>query len=116
MWRTTRSGARAPTLVGMARTPLTLAALATAAVPGLDVVKAERLGTAGGDADVAVLSADLGAALEEGDCDAAHRRSDRVLLTVVSLQLLGCEPVEERVGWDQGMSQRPGCLLIAHSS
>lgn len=57
MWRTTRSGACAPTLVGMARTPLTLAALATAAVPGLDVVKAERLGTAGGDADIAVLSA-----------------------------------------------------------
>jgi macrolide phosphotransferase len=57
VWRTTPRGPSAPTLVGMARTPLTLAALATAAVPGLDVLRADRLGSAGGDADVARLTA-----------------------------------------------------------
>ena len=57
MWRAPPRGPGAPTLVGMARTPLTLAALATAAVPGLDVVRADRLGSAGGDADVAALVA-----------------------------------------------------------
>ncbi|TPW73157.1 phosphotransferase [Schumannella sp. 10F1B-5-1] len=40
----------------MARTPLTLAALATSAVAGLDVVAASRIGAAGGDFDTALLS------------------------------------------------------------
>lgn len=42
---------------GMARSPLTLAALATAAVPGLDVTHASRLGSSRGrDVDAAVLT------------------------------------------------------------
>lgn len=43
--------------VGMARTHLTLAALATAAVPGLDLVEAQTLGSAGGSFDSALLTA-----------------------------------------------------------
>ena len=50
-------GARAtPTLIGMARTPLTIAALATAAVPGLDITNAVRLGSAAGGTDSALLT------------------------------------------------------------
>lgn len=41
----------------MARSPLTLAALATAAVADLDVVHASRLGSAQGDSDAALLTA-----------------------------------------------------------
>ncbi len=42
---------------GMARSPLILAAVATAAVPGLDVTHAVRLGTgSGGEVDAAVLT------------------------------------------------------------
>lgn len=48
-----RRGAAYP--VGMARSPLTLAALATAAVRGIDVSEAARFGPAAGAADRAVL-------------------------------------------------------------
>lgn len=49
-------GCPPPTLGGMAGSPLTLAALATAAVPGLDVTHAARLGSSRGDVDAAVLT------------------------------------------------------------
>jgi macrolide phosphotransferase len=56
-WRTAVIHGVRPTLGVMARSPLTLAALATAAVPGLDVTHASRLAsTRSRDVDAAVLT------------------------------------------------------------
>jgi macrolide phosphotransferase len=56
-WRIALPDKPPPTLFGMARTHLTLAALATSAVAGLDVVAASRFGSkAHGDFDSAVLT------------------------------------------------------------
>ena len=56
-WRTTAAAARQLTLETMARSPLTLAALATSAVAGLDVTTASRHGSgSGSDFEQAALS------------------------------------------------------------
>ena len=56
-WRTAIAWDAQPTLLGMARSHLTLAALATSAVPGLDLTAATSFGASqGSDFDAAILT------------------------------------------------------------